>query len=271
LNVKSVFNPLIERISTSLAGVDQYPDIFEKLALARRQRGLIRALGRRRLAPDLAAAPLLFIHVPKNGGTSVKRALYRSDPGHASARYYDLFFPEWFARVPSLAILRDPVDRFLSGFDFLLNGGGGDVAIQARPMRRMAHIKTVDALLDHLETTLPAAGWLGVDTFLRPQSWYVVDVAGVLRVSHFWLLDADGKGLANFLKAYGIDAIPHANRTRRATHALTAAQHARLQALYPEDFALHALVRAASGYLGNLSGVPVSALKAPATSASIAS
>ena len=66
----------------------------------------------------------MFIHVPKNGGTSVKRALYKSDPGHASLRYYRLFFPSYLARAETFAIIREPTERFLSGYDFLMNGGG---------------------------------------------------------------------------------------------------------------------------------------------------
>jgi hypothetical protein len=267
--MKAVFNPLIERVATGLLGVDQYPDIFERLALTHVHRAMIRRLGRRRLAADLEAAQFLFIHVPKNGGTSVKRALYRSDPGHASIRYYDLFFPELLRRLQTLAIVRDPVDRFLSGFDFLLNGGGCDVRIQAKPMRRMQHIRTIDALLDHLDAATAGGNWLTVDTFLRPQSWYIVNVEGRIGVTHLWLLDRVGDGLAAFLRDHGVGKLSHANRTSRETRTLTSAQHERLSRLYADDFGLYATVKDAGGYSGSLTGRPVSMLKPALTSASI--
>jgi len=104
---------------------------------------------------------------PKNGGTSIERALYVSDPGHAIVRFYDLFVPEHLARM---AILRDPVDRILP-----------------QAMQRMAGIKTIDALLDFLERA--GGDWLKIDTFIRPQSWYVTDIKHHIRIRHLWLID----------------------------------------------------------------------------------
>ena len=267
--VRSALNPLIEAVATRLFGVDQYPDIFEKIALSRHYQPLLRRIFRRRLAADVESAPLLFVHVPKNGGTSVKRALYRSDPGHASIRYYSLFFPEFLRRVPSVAILRDPVERFLSSFDFLLNGGGNTVRIQARPLRRMRGIDTPDALIDHIESAVSQGGWLAVDTFLRPQSWYLTDVDGNVCVNHLWSLDRAGDGLSAFLRGHGAADLGHANRTRRETRMLGEQQRERLRRLYSDDFALHALVSKAGGYTFEAEGVPASALKRAATSVSM--
>lgn len=266
---KAQFNPLIERIAPALFGVDQYADIFERIARMRGPERLWRALMRRRLAPDVAAAPLLFIHVPKNGGTSVKRALYESDPGHASLCYYARFFPDHMARAETLAILREPAERFLSGYDFLMNGGGGDVRIQAGPMRRMRHVRSIDNFLDFLEAA--NGDWLKVDTFARPQSWYVADRAGCVRVRHLWLLEeADGR-LPGFLAAHNVANMPHANRTRREKRTLSAAQHRRLERLYAEDFRLYAALKARGGYANDLAGTALHSSSLCATSTSIAS
>lgn len=264
-----MFNPLIERVASRVFGVDQYADIFEKAATMGAARPMLRRIFRRRLAGDVAAAPLLFIHVPKNGGTSIKRALYASDPGHATVRFYDLFLPEHLARVQTMAILRDPVDRFLSGFDFLLNGGGGDVRILPRTMRRMGGISTVDALLGFLEGA--AGNWLKVDTFVRPQGWYVTDIEGRIRVRHLWLIEETGKAMGAFLAERGVSGVPHKNRTLRQNHTLTAEQVQRLRHLYEDDFALYARVKALGGYTDALYGTPLSALTSAATSASILS
>lgn len=267
--MKATFNPLIERIGTALFAVDQYADIFERVAASSWPAGLLRPLFRRRLASDIATAPLLFIHVPKNGGTSVKRALYRSDPGHATARYYDLFFPRHLAAAESIAILRDPADRFLSGFDFLLNGGGRDVRIQDRPMRRMAAIRTPDDFLDFLERA--GGDWLKVDTFARPQSWYVADRSGRVAVRHLWLLDRAGDGLSRFLAERGLPPMPHSNATQRRARTLSVEQHDRLRRLYATDYALYAALKNAGGYSSALFGRPLTDAVSAATSASTAS
>lgn len=262
---KMRFNPLIEQLGTMLFGVDQYADIFERLALAPRTGAFSWALPERRLPADIAEAPLLFIHVPKNGGTSVKRALYRSDPGHATLRYYERFFPASLAHKETLALIRDPVDRFLSGFDFLMNGGGGDVRIQPRPLRRMQQVRTTDDFLDFIETA--GGDWLKVDTFARPQHWYIANSRNQIGVNHLWLLERS-KPLTEFLGVYGIQTLPHANRTRRQDRSLTEEQIERLKRLYPEDFALYDLLKANGGYSSALTGRAVSASSLRVTSAS---
>lgn len=267
-SLKSRLNPYIESIGARLFGVDQYADIFEKIALSRRSRKLWPALLPRSMPADVASAPLLFIHVPKNGGTSVKRALYSSDPGHASIRYYELFFPARLAQTQTLALVRDPVARFLSGFDFLMNGGGGDVRIQPRPMHHMRNIRTIDDFLDFIEAA--DGDWLKLDTFVRPQCWYIVDHKNLIRVKHLWMLD-NSEGLMQFLAAYGTADIPHANRTRRTARSLTCEQLARVSHLYAEDFALYEQLKVSGGYSCALMGVPASASSLRATSASIAS
>lgn len=266
--MKATFNPLIERIGTALFAVDQYADIFERVAASPWPAGLLRPLFRRKLAPDIAAAPLLFIHVPKNGGTSVKRALYRSDPGHATARYYDLFFPDHLAAAESVAILRDPGERFLSGFDFLMNGGGRDVRIQDRPMQRMAAIRTPDDFLDFLEQA--HGDWLKVDTFARPQSWYVADRTGRIAVRHLWLLDRAGDGLSQFMAERGLPPISHRNATQRRERTLNDAQLQRLHRLYATDYALYAALTRAGGYSSALFGKPLTELTNSLTLASTA-
>ncbi len=267
--LKARFDPLIEQVGATLFGVDQYADIFEKIALARGPERLLRSLAHRRLAPDVAAARLLFIHVPKNGGTSVKRSLYASDPGHASLRYYRLFFPNHLERAESFAILREPTERFLSGYDFLRNGGGGDVRIQARPMRRMQHIRSIDDFLDFLEAA--KGDWLKVDTFARPQHWYITDRAGFVRVRHLWLLEEAGERLSAFLARYDVPGLPHANRTQREQRTLSAGQRLRLERLYAEDFALYADLKARGGYSDMMTGLSVRASSRRVTSASTAS
>jgi hypothetical protein len=243
--VKQWLNPLIERAGMAVFGVDQYADIFEKLAMARTNRPLLRTAFRRRIAPDIAASPLLFIHVPKNGGTSIKRALYTSDPGHCSVRYYDLFFPGHMRRSETLAIIREPADRFLSAFDFLMNGGGRDVSIQPRPLARMAGVRTLDDFLDFLEGL--NGDWLKADTFVRPQSWYISDIRGIIQIRHLLLLDQATDGLQAFLKSRNIASLPHVNRTERTQRELTTQQAGRLARLYPMDFRLYAELKRMGG------------------------
>jgi hypothetical protein len=115
----------------------------------------------------------------------------------------------------------------------------------------MRHIETIDALLDHLEASVARGGWLAVDTFLRPQSWYLTDVNQSLRIGHLWALDQAMGELAAFLRRHGGAELAHANRTRRESRALDNGQCQRLRLLYPDDFTLHAWVRDAGGHIAD--------------------
>jgi len=60
---------------------------------------------------------IAFIHIPKCAGNSVGEYLYGFGPGHRTWR--------WFRRLDahSVAVIRDPVDRFLSACDYLRTPG----------------------------------------------------------------------------------------------------------------------------------------------------
>ena len=247
--MKRLLNPLIERLVNQAFAVDQYADMFEKLALRPQNPALIRRLFGHKVAEDVRRHPLLFIHIPKNGGTSIKRALYASDPGHATVRFYDMVAPELLRGATSFALLREPADRFLSGFDFLMNGGGSDVSILPSVMRRLSGIASIDDFLDYLEAI--AGDWLKVDTFARPQWWYVADRHGRIRIDRLWLLGEQNSAVAEFLAGWGVPGMPHANRTARASHVLSKQQKARLERIYAADVALYALVRQEPGIGGH--------------------
>tara|TARA_Y100000296_G_scaffold53392_1_gene61168 strand:+ start:14355 stop:15086 length:732 start_codon:yes stop_codon:yes gene_type:complete len=62
---------------------------------------------------------ICFIHIPKNGGSSVVDALYGAGIPHHSALYHSIVHGKVFKRMPSFAIWRDPVSRFVSSYFYL--------------------------------------------------------------------------------------------------------------------------------------------------------
>ena len=79
--------------------------------------------GKRSFPSCIRNRGILFIHIPKNAGTSISHALYGLEVGHHPISWYRERFPHTMSQLPSFAIIRDPVTRFLSAFLFLKNGG----------------------------------------------------------------------------------------------------------------------------------------------------
>lgn len=66
---------------------------------------------------------LLFIHIPKAGGSSISTSLYGIQVGHKKAENYFIWDRLRFNKIISFTFVRNPIDRFISAFYFLESGG----------------------------------------------------------------------------------------------------------------------------------------------------
>lgn len=129
------------------------------------------------LGPALATG-VLFVHVPKTGGTSVARALYGgAGVGHRTVREVRAELGPRFDGLSTFAVVRDPVDRLASAFRYLKAGGSNrlDAAFAERVLR---DVPTLEAFV---------VGWLTPRTsraqvHFRPQADFVLDARGRLGV-----------------------------------------------------------------------------------------
>jgi tetratricopeptide (TPR) repeat protein len=58
----------------------------------------------------------IFIHIPKNGGTSIKRVLDLPGGGHRTWRHYATRYPNIWQAYRSFAVVRNPWDRAVSAY-----------------------------------------------------------------------------------------------------------------------------------------------------------
>ena len=172
-----------------------------------------------------------FIHIPKSGGTSIKRGLvgydldkrWQPDPGDIQHLYSHLTARQVQARLEAQAgvdpaayfrftFVRNPWDRLVSVFHYLEAGGGG----QVRELPRVAALKpyrgdfrrfVVEGLV-RLQEDVP---------HLRPQYlWSHEGLDGPLDfIGRFERLEADYREIAGRL---GLDAVTPLPHLRRSAH-----------------------------------------------------
>jgi hypothetical protein len=195
---------------------------------------------RRRRLERIAAAGTLFVHVPKNAGTSIGVALYGQAAKHASIRWYARVAPDLVRRLPSFAVLRDPVERFLSAYAYARSGGGRDRRVSAPFREAYAGFRGLDDALDHVEA---ADGPYRIDHIFRPQNWYVTDWRGAVAVDRLVMLE-DLPCLAELAPELGLPDLPHLNRGHQPAERLSLAQLRRLRRLYARDYEMVESLRA---------------------------
>ena len=219
---------LPQRMLCQLFGVQQYPDVHARAADLR----LRLPLGRKRLQrlERIREAGAMFIHVPKNGGTSVCDLLYGGIMLHETWRYYHHVAPELCRTVPSFAIWRDPVKRFVSAWSFARRGGTTRVRIHPSVSRLYRSFHTLDDAIDHVES---CSSVYDMDHVFRPQSLYVCDRNGRLAVDQLITMDRISS-LPDLVPALRGRIVPHLNGNPHDA-AATPAQAKRIRQIYSAD------------------------------------
>jgi hypothetical protein len=222
----------INRLIASAFGVRLVSDVPERLS--RWRIPYPPSAQRRHRIAAIQESGVLFIHVPKNAGTSVCDRLYGEQIKHETVRYYAMVAPD-LLDLPSFAIVRDPVARFLSAYCYARSGGTRDRAV-ARPFNaRYRAFACVDDAIDHLAT---ARSLFDIDHIFRPQSWYLTDARGECRIDTLVPYEALGL-LGDIMGLPELGDLPRLNRCGGALPpALNPSQEAFVRDFYGSDFAL---------------------------------
>ncbi|WP_417261276.1 sulfotransferase family 2 domain-containing protein [Celeribacter sp.] len=190
------------------------------------------------IRPEVRRAGVIFIHVPKNAGTTIAKQLYGRHIGHRTARFYRDADPTFFQKTPSFALLRDPVERFVSAYDFAARGGSPSVPASAQVtefVRTCGSMALCAERILHMDESARAR----LDFVLRRQSDFICDAQGEIMVDHLFRLD-DVAGREFQVGGHVITMKQRENAATQDKQSADAHLVELLAQVYPRDFALWA-------------------------------
>jgi len=183
-----------------------------------------------------------FIHIPKTGGTSLVRALDLESTGHHDAWSV---YPATTADYVSFTVVRDPIARFVSEYNFGMAKRSYWHIQGTRHEFLDYHILKVMSLEDVVadlqlpldKRRLKHCGWW-------PQTWFICDTQKRIRVDHILRQESLNEDLNGLLALLQLPAVT-LPRINRSTEELAVADiisnsvlHEKLRQIYQNDYAL---------------------------------
>ncbi len=178
-----------------------------------RQRHIERVLkGRAKYQPCFDEHRALFIHVPKSAGRSIVRGLFDvRSVEHAPADWYQLLDPAKFDDYFKFTFVRNPWDRAVSAYTYLLQGGS---AASAEDRQWSEFISSFDSFDDF------ACQWVTPGNVLRyalftPQVEFLKDRFGRIDMDFIGRFESLADDFASVAERLGVEAsLPHINSSR---------------------------------------------------------
>ena len=188
---------------------------------------------------------LVFVHIPKNAGSSVSRALYGRSLGHNTAREMARQAPNLFMELDSFAILRDPVERAISAWKYCKFGGTSEGWVHDNPEYHSPEFETFESFATQW---LPKQNPSKVDFVLQKQSEFVLNDDGDVIVSRLVMLDELAEVWPSIIEGrnFASQDLPVRNKMKQKSKsvALSDAALVAIGDFYKEDFDLIAKVKA---------------------------
>ncbi len=203
-----------------------------------RQRHIERVLkGRAKYQPCFDEHRALFIHVPKSAGRSIVRGLFGvRSVEHAPADWYQLLDPAKFDDYFKFTFVRNPWDRAVSAYTYLLQGGS---AASAEDRQWSEFVSSFDSFDDF------ACQWITPGNVLRyalftPQVEFLKDRFGRIDMDFIGRFESLADDFASVAERLGVEAsLPHINSSREQEYQsfYTDASRKAVAEAYAEDIA----------------------------------
>jgi hypothetical protein len=224
LIVKDYLRFHLARLSNNMAASPAFADIW------------VNTLGRRILSA-VDKAGILFVHIPKTGGTSISKILYHRNLPHYPAEFWLTTLGDRVASLPSFSVIRHPVERMVSAYKMARFGGTDIIAYSRYWQARLRGLDSFDAFVDHAFANRQQLEVLPDD--LRTQASFILDARGRVMVDRLFAL-SKVRGLPSELGRWlAVHPIPHLNATPAHPVDVTSEARRKIEEIYRVDCEIH--------------------------------
>jgi len=200
-------------------------------------------LGQRTLS-SLERSNMLLVHVPRTGGTSISLHLYGRNLPHFSMRFYQDVFGERLASMPIFAVIRDPVERFISAYHFVRDGGTQLMASDRFSGFKLRHLHSIEDYVDYFTEDPERRG--AILPFAE-QHKFILDHENRIAVDRLFAMNRRIGFSGQLFDWLQTPRLPHINATTTPYPELADGTRTRIENLYAHDLTLYHMVMSDGG------------------------
>jgi len=173
---------------------------------------------------------VIYIHIPKTGGTSIRRSIIKDrDNSHSTAIAYRRKDPEFFSTAYKFTIVRNPLDRVVSMYHY---------STQRKKKHKIFESQCFLDFCNELRDNFCRA--IGPATF--PQFYWITDEYGKIMVDDIFPFEHIAPAIEIVKKKTGICGdLSHTNKSHHKQFMYYHDTNTEeiIRQLYPFDFALY--------------------------------
>lgn len=140
-----------------------------------------------RRVPHWRRSRVIFIHIPRAAGTSISCAIYGRPLGHMRAAAIRRIVPGLFERLPVFTVTRNPWDRLVSAYQFVVQDGTAEAGLRRHAVYRSPSFRSFPSFV---EEWLSGQDLERLDYVFQPQSTFITDGRGQVIVDFVGRLEA---------------------------------------------------------------------------------
>lgn len=184
------------------------------------------------------AKKVVFIHIPKAAGSSVGELVFGTDIiGHYPYFVYESYNSKYYEEFYKFTVVRDPVERFISAYNFVVSGGKGPADERCGKYIRERSQDINEFVMEYLDERF-IYSWV----HFVPQTYFIYDKNDKCMIDKVLHLENIEKEFSSIKDEVGVEGeLPFSNRKKGSGSiggSLSEVAVAKIRKIYSRDYSL---------------------------------